>query len=154
MNYSRILIIQLKHLGDILLTTPVISALKGAWPQAAISALVPHGMEAMLTEHPGLTEVFTINRRDRSPWSFLKFAANLRRGKFDLVLEFSGGDRGALYTWLTRARTPDQFRLSPAAGLAPAVCLYFAGPAAPVARPYGGKKSGPGAIPGDRDEAP
>jgi heptosyltransferase-3 len=109
MNYSRILVIQLKLLGDILLTTPVISALKDACPQAAISALVPVGMEAMLTEHPGLTEVITINRRDRFPWSFLNFAMNLRRGRFDLVLEFSGGDRGALYTWLTGARTRISF---------------------------------------------
>ena len=105
MNYNHILIIQLKHLGDILLTTPVISALKAAWPQAAVSALVPLGMEAMLTEHPRLSEVLTMDRRDRSPWNFLTFAAGLRRRRFDLVLEFSGGDRGALYTWLTRART-------------------------------------------------
>ena len=105
MNYNHLLIIQLKHLGDILLTTPVISALKAAWPRAAVSALVPLGMEAMLTEHPGLTEVLTMDRRDRSPWNFLTFAAGLRRRRFDLVLEFSGGDRGALYTWLTRART-------------------------------------------------
>ncbi len=109
MKSSRILIIQLKHLGDILLTTPVIAALKEAWPQAAVSALVPRGMEAMLTEHPGLTEVFTIDRRDHSPWNFLKFAAALRRRRFDLVLEFSGGDRGALYTWLTRAWTRISF---------------------------------------------
>ena len=71
MNPSRILIIQLKHLGDILLTTPVIAALNHAWPQAGVSALVPRGMEAMLTEHPGLTEVLTVERQDRSPWNFL-----------------------------------------------------------------------------------
>ena len=105
MNYSHILIIQLKHLGDILLTTPVISALKAVWPQTAISALTPLGMEAMLTEHPLLTEVLTIDRRDRNPWSFLKFTTGLRRRRFDLVLEFSGGDRGAFYAWLTGART-------------------------------------------------
>jgi heptosyltransferase-3 len=105
MSYNHILIIQLKHLGDILLTTPVISALKSAWPQASIRALVPRGMEAMLSEHPGLNEVLTMDRRDRSPWRFLAFAAGLRRHRFDLVLEFTGGDRGAFYTWLTRART-------------------------------------------------
>ena len=82
MSYSRILIIQLKHLGDILLTTPVISALKNAWPQAAVSALVPRGMEVMLTEHPGLEEILTIDRRDRSPWSFLKFARRFTAAPF------------------------------------------------------------------------
>ncbi len=105
MTFSRILIIQLKHLGDILLTTPVISALKEAWPQAAVSALTPLGMEAMLTEHPLLAEVLTIDRSDRSPWGFLRFAAGLRQRRFDLVLEFSAGDRGAIYTWITGAKT-------------------------------------------------
>jgi heptosyltransferase III len=105
MNYSRILLIQLKHLGDILLTTPVIAALKDTWPQAAVSALVPRGMEAMLTEHPGLMEVLSMDRGDRSPRSFLKFAGGLRQRGFDLVLEFSGGDRGAFTAWLTGART-------------------------------------------------
>jgi heptosyltransferase-3 len=109
MSYNRILIIQLKHLGDILLTTPVISALKAAWPEAEVSALVPRGMEAMLSEHPRLTEIITMDRRDRSLWRFLAFAAGLRRRHFDLVLEFSGGDRGAFYTWLTRARTRVSF---------------------------------------------
>ena len=109
MSYNRILIIQLKHLGDILLTTPVISALKHAWPRATVSALVPRGMEAMLTEHPGLREILTMDRRDRSAWSFLKFAHALRQRRFDLVLEFSGGDRGALYAWLTGAGTRVSF---------------------------------------------
>lgn len=105
MSYKRILLIQLKHLGDILLITPVISALQDAWPEAEISALVPRGMEAMLTEHPRLKEVLTMDRRDRSPWRFFTLASGLRRRRFDLVLEFSGGDRGALCTWLTHART-------------------------------------------------
>ncbi|MBM4286654.1 MAG: putative lipopolysaccharide heptosyltransferase III [Deltaproteobacteria bacterium] len=105
MTFNRILIIQLKHLGDILLTTPVLPALKEAWPQAAISALTPRGMEPMLTEHPLLTEVLSMDRADRSPFHFLKFAAQLRQRRFDLVLEFSGGDRGAFYTRLTGAGT-------------------------------------------------
>ncbi len=145
MSYSRILIIQLKHLGDILLTTPVISALKNAWPQATVSALVPRGMEAMLTEHPRLQEILTMDRRDRSPWSFLKFAAGLRQRRFDLVLEFSGGDRGAFYTWLTGARTRISFDYPRRPALAPAPCLYLAGPCPPVAGPYRGEKPGPGA---------
>ena len=60
-------------------------------------------MEAMLTEHPGLREILTMDRRDRSAWRFIKFAHALRQRRFDLVLEVSGGDRGALYAWLTGA---------------------------------------------------
>ena len=105
MSFSRILLIQLKHLGDVLLITPVIAALRAAFPQAAISALTPLGMEAMLTEHPQLTAVLTVDRRQRSPRRLWELARGLRRPGFDLVLEFSGGDRGAFYTWLTGAGT-------------------------------------------------
>lgn len=105
MSFNRILLIQLKHLGDVLLISPVIAALRAAFPRASISALTPVGMEAMLTEHPQLTEVLTVDRRQRSPRQLWDFVRGLRRRRFDLVLEFSGGDRGACYTWLTGAGT-------------------------------------------------
>jgi heptosyltransferase-3 len=102
MTPSRILIIQLKHFGDVLLTTPVIRALHNAWPAARLSALVPRGMEVMLSEHPLLAEIMTLDRRAPvgQQWRLIQA---LRRGRFDLVLEFSGGDRGAWYSWLTCA---------------------------------------------------
>lgn len=103
MSYNHILLIQLKHLGDILLTTPVLRALHNAWPQAALRALIPKGMEAMLCDHPLIKEVISVDRQDIRQQ--LRLALDLRRRHFDLVLEFSGGDRGAFSAWLTGART-------------------------------------------------
>ena len=36
----RILVVTLRRLGDVLLTTPLIRSLKRAWPDAAIDVLV------------------------------------------------------------------------------------------------------------------
>lgn len=104
MTYNNILLIQLKHLGDILLTTPVLRALHAAWPQASISALLPQGMTAMLSDHPLLREIIPLDRQQRL-LDQLRFAGGLRRRRFDLVLEFSGGDRGAFLAWLTGAHS-------------------------------------------------
>jgi len=109
MTYNNILLIQLKHLGDVLLITPVVRALQNAWPAANLSALVPRGMEAMLSEHPLLREILLMDRRQRGIAASLRFARELRRRHFDLVLEFSGGDRGAVAAWLTGAGTRVSF---------------------------------------------
>ena len=36
----RILVVTLRRIGDVLLTTPLIRSLRRAWPEAAIDALV------------------------------------------------------------------------------------------------------------------
>ncbi|MGQ9921334.1 MAG: putative lipopolysaccharide heptosyltransferase III [Desulfobacca sp.] len=109
MTFNNILLIQFKHLGDVLLITPVIRALHHAWPTARLSALVPRGMEAMLSDHPLLLEIMLMDRGERQVAAQLRFASTLRRRHFDLVLEFSGGDRGAIAAWLTGAGTRVSF---------------------------------------------
>ena len=59
---QRILCIKLKHLGDVLLMTPAIRALRRAWPRSAVAALVPRGMEDVLAGNPDLAAVFVLNR--------------------------------------------------------------------------------------------
>jgi heptosyltransferase-3 len=104
MSFKRILVIKLKQPGDVLLSTPVIDALKEAWPDCHLTYLVPRGAEEMVAGHPGLDELLVVDRRGASAGQALGFALGLNRRGFDLVLELSGGDRGALYTWLTRAQ--------------------------------------------------
>jgi heptosyltransferase III len=103
-TYSRILVIKLKQPGDVLVSTPVIAALKAAWPQSSVTYLVPRGTEDMVAGHPGLDGLMLTDRRHETWWQSLKFIGDLRQRRFDLVLELSGGDRGTFYTFLTRAR--------------------------------------------------
>src|SRR5258708_8960865 len=56
---ARILVVALRRLGDVLLTTPLIRSLKQAFPDAAIEALVFAGTEGILAGNPDLAGVIT-----------------------------------------------------------------------------------------------
>ncbi len=119
-EYHRILVIKLKQPGDVLLSVPVLGALKAAWPQARVTYLAPRGAHEMVADHPLLDGLLVVNRRQntwRETWEFIR---ELRQGRFDLVLELSGGDRGAFYARLSgapervafaRTRIPSWLRL-------------------------------------------
>ena len=104
MSFKRILVIKLKQPGDVLVSSPVLTALKEAWPQARVSYLVPKGTEEMIADHPLLDRLYVVDRREGSWSQALSFLRELRRARFDLVLELSGGDRGAMYTRISGAR--------------------------------------------------
>ncbi len=96
---QRILCIKLKHIGDVLLMTPAIRALRRAWPGSAIAALVPRGTEDILEGNPDLDAVLVFDRGAGS-WQVIRA---LRRFRPDLVLEMGQGDREAALGWLSGA---------------------------------------------------
>jgi heptosyltransferase III len=104
----RALVVKLGHIGDVLVTTPVFTALKQAWPGLRITALVNQGTEAMVSHSPFVDEVLVLQRGGRSGLAELgyqwRLLGQLRRRRFDLALELSGGDRGAFLTWASRSR--------------------------------------------------
>jgi heptosyltransferase-3 len=102
-KYRRILVIKLKQPGDVLVSTPVLTALKEAWPEARVTYLVPRGTEEMVSGHPQLDDLLVVDRRQESWSRSWRLLQNLWQENFDLVLELSGGDRGAFYTLATRA---------------------------------------------------
>ncbi len=104
MTSKRLLVIKLKQPGDVLVSTPVIAVLKEAWPHCHLTYLVPKGTEDMVAGHPGLDDLMVVDRKGETWSQALRFARDLRRRRFDLVIELSGGDRGAIYSWLTGAR--------------------------------------------------
>ena len=59
--HPRILVVALRRLGDVLLTTPLIRSLKQAFPDAAIEALVFAGTEGILAGNPDLAGVVTMS---------------------------------------------------------------------------------------------
>lgn len=106
---KRILVIKLKHIGDVLLTTPTIHTLKGGFPESQIFALVPKGTEGVLTGNPDLDGVLTFSRgNDLGFLQRLREEARLlreiRRHEFNLVLEMGRGDREVILGFLSGAR--------------------------------------------------
>jgi heptosyltransferase III len=87
----RILVIALRRLGDVLLTTPLIRSLHRAWPDAVIDALVFSDTAAILEGNPDLNGIVTMPVRP-STGETLATAARLWR-KYDLAISTQSGDR-------------------------------------------------------------
>src|SRR6266566_578408 len=96
----KILLIQLRRLGDLILTTPAISALREHFPGAQIALAVSGECAPLLPAIHGLQKTFLTKRgpRDLSTWM------EIRRAGFDCVVDFTRNDRSAWLTFLSGAR--------------------------------------------------
>lgn len=101
----NILVIKLRHLGDVLVTTPTLSALKGAYPKASITMVVNAGTEAMVEGNPDIEEIIPLVRgsEDNGKSGNLNLIKRLRKKAFDLSIDFTIGDRGAFLSLMAGA---------------------------------------------------
>jgi len=90
----RVLIVTLRRLGDVLLTTPLIRSVKRAYPDAAIDVLVFSGTEGILTGNPDVAAVLAIPQRPRLGDTLALLVRIAKR--YDLALATQTGDRPTL----------------------------------------------------------
>lgn len=100
---ARILVVALRRLGDVLLTTPLIRSLKRAYPDAAIDALVFKGTEGILAGNPDIAAVIAMPARPTVAETFA-FARKLWR-RYDLSFSTQSGDRPTLFAWAAGRRS-------------------------------------------------
>jgi heptosyltransferase-1 len=105
----RIAVIKPSALGDIAHAVPVLTALRELFPASHISWVVNKAYEPLLAGHPHLNATIPFDRGayKRSPLKAitysLRFADNLRRRRFDLVIDLQGLLRTGLMTAATGA---------------------------------------------------
>ena len=102
MTPRNILAIKLRYLGDVLLATPTLHALKTAYPTARLSVLVNRGTDAVLRANPDVDEIIPLDRG--SILQQTRFVWEIRRRRFDTVVDLTDGDRAAFLTRITGAR--------------------------------------------------
>jgi len=102
----RILLIRLSSLGDIVLTSPAIRAVRKHFPDAYIAMLVGKQSADVLTENPHLDEVITLDRKaaNSNIGETRKVMVELRRRKFDLAIDFQRKFRTSLLAYLSGAK--------------------------------------------------
>ncbi|MGB9364890.1 MAG: glycosyltransferase family 9 protein [Xanthobacteraceae bacterium] len=98
----RILVVALRRLGDVLLTTPLIRSLKRARPEAAIDVLVFRGTEGILEGNPDIGAVVTLP--ERASGESLALLRKLWRA-YDLAISTQSGDRPTLFAWAAGRRS-------------------------------------------------
>src|SRR5437763_1345868 len=97
----NILLIQLKRIGDLILTTPAINAVRQKFPDAFITLIVSRGCSGLL---PGIPNIDGSYVMQRSPGDLQTLVA-ITRTKFHACIDFTRNNRSALLSWLSRADT-------------------------------------------------
>jgi ADP-heptose:LPS heptosyltransferase len=98
----RILLVRLRSLGDAVLITPLPRALKSWRPEVHVSILMEEPFGAVFRHHPCVDEVLSV-RRQEPPLQRLRRITEIRRKRFDVVVNLHSGSTAGLYTALSGA---------------------------------------------------
>jgi heptosyltransferase-3 len=99
----RILVVALRRLGDVLLTTPLVRSLRRAWPDARIDMLVFADTAPILAGNPDVDAVIEVPQRPTSSESRRLAAALWRR--YDLAISTQPGDRPTAFALIAGRRS-------------------------------------------------
>jgi heptosyltransferase-3 len=105
----RILVVKLRHHGDVLLASPVFTVLRNRVPHAEVDALVYGETRDMLEGHPAIARIHTIDRGWKRQGVALQASRELsllqglRERQYNLVVHLTNHWRGA---WLAQALRP------------------------------------------------
>jgi heptosyltransferase I len=111
-EFSRILLIKPSALGDVVHTIPLLVKLRARYPRARIDWLITPENAEVVRSHPALSNVVLFARRDFSKrgrrWSatvaFRDLLKQIRRAKYDLIVDMHGQMRSAFFTLISGAR--------------------------------------------------
>lgn len=98
---KKILVVQLRRLGDVILTTPALAALKKKYPAAKLDFLVEKPGAEAVAGNPAIDEVLVYDAE--GALDSLKWALKIRAREYDWVIDFLANPRTALLTALSGA---------------------------------------------------
>src|SRR5258708_5132695 len=106
----RLLFIKPQRIGDALILTPTLRAVKQTYPQAEIWVLIRRGSEGILAGCPEIDRILTIAGPDdrkltlRSVCEGVRDLWRLRWVSFDFVIELSDSHRGRFFACMARTK--------------------------------------------------
>ena len=99
---AKILVITLRRLGDVLMSTPLLRTIRHRWPDATLHTLLFAGSERIIKGNPDLDDVITVPQKP-SLTQTIALARKLGRN-YDLAVSTQSGDRPTLYAIMASHR--------------------------------------------------
>src|SRR5258705_7583140 len=101
----KILIVRLRLIGDVVLTTPLLRALRRRYPGAQLTYLVEPAAAPIVRDNPHIDHLFIVARRRglARVRDDVTIARQLRRERFDVAIDLHGGPRAAWFAWASGA---------------------------------------------------
>ena len=102
----KILLVRLRQIGDIVFTTPAFAALTSRFPSAQLTYVVEPAGAAVVVGNKHLADVIVAPRLPglRGLTHDFALGRRLARERFDIAIDFHGGPRASLLTWLSGAQ--------------------------------------------------
>src|SRR3989338_2341316 len=98
---TRVLIVNVNWLGDVLFSTPAIRAMRKKYPSSFIAVCVPSRVEAVIQNNPYLNEIITFP--DKVPFlrlaSYFPLVRKLKSRDFDTAVFFHRSKTKAFMTY-------------------------------------------------------
>ena len=102
---KRILVCQLRQIGDVLLTTPSLRLLQERYPEALLDVFTEKKCTPVLENNPHVHRIWTLDKKELPNFlAELKFYARIARENYDLVVDFQQLPRCRFVTLFSRAR--------------------------------------------------
>jgi heptosyltransferase-1 len=102
----RILITRLSHIGDCILTLPMLCALRKKIPNAFIAWAAEAPSQQLLNLHPDIDEIIPVPKGWLSkPKSWPELFGRLRQPRFDIAIDPQGITKSASLARISRAKT-------------------------------------------------
>lgn len=102
---EKVLMIQLRRIGDALVCTPAIRALRKSFPEMKLFFLTELEAASLFSENPFLDGVMTLDKSKSRDWVYqLRKVLEIRRHRFDVVIDFLSNPRSGWHTFASGAR--------------------------------------------------
>ena len=104
-EWNKILIIKLRAIGDVILTTPVFQNLRAQFPNCQIDFIVEKPAYPLVAENPDLDNIWIAPYGEELSFkNDQKFFKNIRRQKYDVCFDLFGNPRSALISLFSRTK--------------------------------------------------
>ncbi len=110
---NKTLIIQTAFIGDVVLATAVVEKLRAYYPDLVIDFLLRKGNESLLAGHPHLRRVIIWNKNNGKYKGLVKIVKEVRREKYDRVINLQRFFSTGLLTVLSGAASTVGFDKNP-----------------------------------------